>query len=127
MEGTQMYRLLAALAVTITLGLLSRLYPVGWYVYDKSLGDALYAMAAYLVLALVLFRLPPVLVATVALTFCGGIEVFKLTGIPARLGHLTVARWTLATTFSWHNLVCYVVGIVIVALLDRFLLRPYRG
>jgi hypothetical protein len=32
-----MGRLLAALAVTIALGLLSRLQPVGWYPYDKSL------------------------------------------------------------------------------------------
>ena len=47
-----MLRLLAALGVTVALGLLSRLRPLGWFVYDKSLGDALYAIAAYLVLAL---------------------------------------------------------------------------
>jgi len=122
-----MLRLLAALAATIALGLLSRLYPVGWSVYDKSLGDVLYAVAAYLFLALLLLRRPQVVVAIIALALCVAVEVFKLTGIPAEFGHLTVVRCTLGTTFSWHNLVCYLVGVVLVALLDRFLLRPHQS
>src|ERR1700730_14308530 len=47
---------LGALGITISLGLMSRLCPIGWPLYDKSLGDVLYAVAAYLFLALVLFR-----------------------------------------------------------------------
>ncbi len=54
-----MRRLLTALAVTVVLGILSRSRPIGWYPYDKSLGDLLYAVAAYLVLALLLPRRPP--------------------------------------------------------------------
>jgi hypothetical protein len=34
-----------ALLLTICLGLLSRLIPIGWYPYDMSLGDVLYAVA----------------------------------------------------------------------------------
>ena len=43
-----MIRLLAAMLIAIALGIVSRLYPIGWLFYDKSLGDVLYAVAAYL-------------------------------------------------------------------------------
>ncbi len=38
-----------ALGATILLGILSRRHPIGWPAYDKSLGNVLYAVAAYLV------------------------------------------------------------------------------
>src|SRR5438552_13485883 len=60
-------RALAALARTVALGLLSRLYPVGWPVHDKSLGEVLYAVAAVLALAPALPRRRPVLVAGLAM------------------------------------------------------------
>jgi hypothetical protein len=83
-----MRRLLIALVVTIALGLLSRLYPLGWSLYDKSLGDVLYAVAAYLALALIFFRWPFRLVAASTLAICLAIEFFKLTSVP-----LTTASW----------------------------------
>src|SRR5215831_9922418 len=106
-----MYNLLGALAVTVDLGLLSRLRPVGWPLYDKSLGDVLYAVAAYLTLALLLFRRPPALVALLALALCLAVEMFQATGVPARYAHLTAVRWLLGTTFSWHEVACYFVGV----------------
>jgi hypothetical protein len=121
-----MLRLLAALAVTVALGLLSRLRPIGWYPYDKSLGDVLYAMAAYLVLALLLFRKPPAVVAPVALAACLAVEFFQATDIPARYAHYLVVRWLIGTTFSWHDVVCYCVGVALVAAADVLLLRPRR-
>jgi hypothetical protein len=51
-----MSRLLLALIAVVALGLFSRLRPIGWSLYDKSLGDILYAVAAYLALALLLYR-----------------------------------------------------------------------
>jgi hypothetical protein len=119
-----MLRLLAALAVTVTLGLLSRLWSVGWPLWDKSLGDVLYAVAAYLVLALILYRRPASLVAALALGLCLAVEVFKTTGLPARYGHLVAVRWLLGTTFSWHNLACYLIGVAVICGLDRLVLRP---
>src|SRR5438105_14876907 len=107
-----MLRLLVALAVTVALGLLSRLRPIGWSLYDKSLGDVLYAVAAYLALALLLFRRPRALVAGLALGLCLAVEAFQATGIPARYEHLLVVRWLLGTTFAWHDVACYVVDVV---------------
>jgi hypothetical protein len=121
-----MVRLLAALAATVALGVLSRLYPLGWFVYDKSLGDALYAVAAYLALALVLHRRLPALVAALALAFCLAVECFQATGIPARNAHLGAVRWLLGTAFSWHDVACYFVGVAVAFGLDVLVLRPRK-
>jgi hypothetical protein len=120
-------RVVAALAVTVALGLLSRLCPLGWPVYDKSLGDVLYAVAVYLALALALPRRRPALVAGLALTFCLAVESFQATGIPARYAHLGPVRWLLGTTFSWHDVACYGVGVAGIFGLDGLLLRPRGG
>jgi hypothetical protein len=74
---------LLALLLAIGLGLTSRTVHVGWYVLDKSLGDALYAVAVYLGLRVLAPRLRPRWPALVAVAFCLGIELFKLTGLPA--------------------------------------------
>jgi uncharacterized protein DUF2809 len=118
-----MIRLLTALAVTIVLGLMSRLVPLDCSIWDKSLGDVFYAVAAYLALALVLWRKPPRLVAPLALALCLAIEFFQATGIPARYAHLGVVRWLLGTTFAWHDVACYCIGVGVIFALDVFLLR----
>lgn len=128
--GSGRWRVALALAGTIGLGLLSRLRPVGWPLYDKSLGDALYAVAAYCAIALVTpgrwrgagrWGL-----AAVALAVCEGLEFFQATGVPARYEHLAVVRWLVGTTFAWHDVACYVVGVAAAFALDRTLLRPGR-
>src|SRR3954464_14636073 len=102
-DGTPMLRLLLALAVTVALGLASRLYPVGWFLYDRVLGEVLYAVAAYLVLALLFFRTPPLFLAVLAFASCLAVELFKLTGIPAEHQHVFLVRWFLGMIFSWVN------------------------
>jgi hypothetical protein len=102
----------------VTLGLASRLYPVGWFLYDRALGEVLYAAAAYLVLAMLLFRKPPLVIAVLAFVCCLAVELFKLTGIPAAYQHVLLVRWFLGTTFSSVNLGYYFVGVVLIALAD---------
>jgi hypothetical protein len=113
-----MLRLLLTLAATVVLGLASRLYPVGWYLYDRVLGEVLYAVAAYLVLAILLFRKPPVFIAVLAFVCCLAVELFKLTGIPAEYQRLFLVRWFLGMTFSWVNLGYYFLGVVLIAFAD---------
>jgi hypothetical protein len=121
-----MARLLAALAVTTVLGLLSRLRPVGWSVWDKSLGDVLYAVAAYLVLALLFVRRRAGSVGPAALALCLTVEFFQGTGVPARYARYAVVRWLVGTTFAWHDVACYGVGVAAALALDVLLLRPTR-
>jgi hypothetical protein len=97
---------------------------IGWPLYDKSLGDVLYAVAAYLALAKVLYRKPPARVALLALAMCVAVETFQATGIPARYAHPWPARWLLGTTFAWHDMVCYVIRVAAILGVDWVLLRP---
>ena len=99
-----MLRLLLALAAAVVLGLASRLYPVGWFLYDRVLGEVLYAVAAYLVLALLLVRQPPWFIAVMASVCCLAVGLFKLTGIPAEYQHVFLVRWFLGMSFNWVNL-----------------------
>src|SRR5262249_16549554 len=113
-----MLRLLLALAATVFLGLASRLYPTGWFLYDRVLAEVLYAVAAYLVLAMLLARRPPWLIASVAFGSCVAVELFKLTGIPAANQGVFLVRWFLGMTFAWVNLGYYLLGVVLIAFAD---------
>lgn len=113
-----MLRLLLALAAAVILGLASRLYPVGWYLYDRILGEVLYAVAAYLALAMLFFRKPPLFIALLAFACCLAVEVFKLTGIPAKYQHVLLVRWFLGMVFAWVNLSYYFIGVVLSAFAD---------
>ncbi|HEY1189831.1 MAG TPA: DUF2809 domain-containing protein, partial [Gemmata sp.] len=106
------------LAMTVALGLASRLYPAGWFLWDRVLGEVLYAVAAYLVLAMLLFRKPPWLIAGVAFTCCLAVELFKLTGIPADNQRVFLVRWFLGMTFSVVNLGYYFIGAALGACAD---------
>ncbi len=119
--------LVLALAATVALGLASRLWPIGWYPYDKSLGDALYAVAAYLGLGLLWPKWAPRRLAGSALGFCVAVEVLQLTGLPARYAFLPPVRWLLGTHFAWHDVICYGAGIAGILILDHALLHRVKG
>src|SRR5436190_331039 len=45
---------------------------------------------------------------------------------PARHADFGVVRWLLGTTFAWHDVACYVVGVAAIFGADVLLLRPGR-
>ena len=112
-DVTPMLRLLLAMAVTVAIGLASRLYPLGWFLWDRVLGEVLYAVAAYLAVAVFLFRKPPLFIAAIAFVCCLAVELFKLTGIPAEYQHVFLVRWFLGMVYSWVNLGYYFLGVVL--------------
>ena len=73
------------LAAVIVLGVISRVAPLGWPPYDKSLGDVLYGMAAYLGLVLLLPRLPIGYSAALSAAACLAVEFLQLTEINSEL------------------------------------------
>ena len=111
-------RVLLALALTVGLGLASRLCPVGWFFWDRVLGEILYAVAAYLALSVFVVRKPPLFIAAIAFVSCLLVELFKLTGIPAENQHVFLIRWFLGMTFSVVNLGYYFFGVVLIAFAD---------
>ena len=115
----------AALAGVIALGIVSRVVPIGWFWYDKSLGDVLYAMAAYFGLALLLPRVSIGLIAALGACACLAVEFLQLTEINANLLKVPVLCWFLGTTFLWHDIVCYLVGVAVAVGIDALVLRRH--
>ena len=109
------------LPAIIMLGVISRTVPLGWPPYDKSLGDVLYGMAAYLGLALLLPRLSMRYSAAVAAAACLAVEFLQFTEINVELLKVPVLRWFLGEVFSWHDIVCYLAGIAITVGCDALL------
>ncbi len=104
----------------VAAGILSRVVHTGLVVFDKYLGDALYAAMVYVVLRLIWRTAAVALPAMAVMTI---LEVFQLTMIPARMltsGRLLVricAR-LLGTEFSFLDLLAYAVGIGCIYLVD---------
>lgn len=103
--------ILAALAIAV--GLASRRFPVGVSLWDKSLGDALYATMIFAFLALVRPAAGSLRLGVASFFVCAAIETFQLTGIPRTLPR--VLRLALGTEFAWHDMACYAIGAAVTA------------
>lgn len=115
--------LATALAI-ILIGVLSRTLHSGTALLDKYLGDALYAALLYLVLRAIAPARAPGGVALAAFGLVAAIEVFQISGIPARMARsgnpvLRLGAIVLGTGFSWYDLAAYAVGVLAVYLADR--------
>jgi hypothetical protein len=104
----------------IATGILSRVVHTGLVIFDKYLGDALYATMVYAILRLV-WRTRSV--AAWAMAVMTVIELFQLTMIPARMltsEHLIarICARAIGTEFSFLDLLAYGVGIACIYLLD---------
>jgi hypothetical protein len=110
---------LCIVAIIVT-GTLSRVFHTGFIVFDKYLGDALYAAMVYAILRLVFTRAKSVFIAMLLMI---AIEAFQLTMIPAHMlasEHLVVricAR-LLGVQFSLFDLLAYGVGLACIYLAD---------
>ncbi len=109
------------LAAIVSAGLLSRVAHTGFPLFDKYLGDALYAAMVY-----VLFQLSGRIarVALWAAVTMTAIEFFQLTRIPAdmlrsRYLAIRICARLLGTDFSVLDLLAYAVGIGCLAAIDR--------
>jgi len=127
------YRIISMflLIATAALGLLSRVVPLGIIVWDKYLGDVVYAAVFYFGLCLIIGRgiLLPKICATAF--YVTSIELFQLTPIPRQLNQSSnalvklFAYIVLGSTFSWRDLLAYAVGIVLAIIVDKSLSTQY--
>ena len=105
-----------SLVLIIALGILSRSVHSGWILFDKYLGDALYAAMVY-----VLVRLFRPTGAVIAMAIMTALELFQLTMIPAHLftspyWFVRIAARLMGTEFSFLDLAAYAVGIAVAAI-----------
>ncbi|HEY3439212.1 MAG TPA: DUF2809 domain-containing protein [Paludibaculum sp.] len=117
------------IAGIIAMGLLSRVVHTGFVIFDKYLGDALYAMMIYGFLRLFLRAQASGVSAMVVMT---AIELFQLTMIPAHLlasGHWVVRACArlMGVQFSFLDLAAYAVGIGCLHLADAGALAGRSG
>ncbi len=108
---------LKTLVPIISLGLFTRLVPLGWVIWDKYLGDALYAAMIY-VLVQFITRRKPTAVAALAMLIMTAIELFQLTLIPQHLLtspslSVRLTARLLGTHFSLLDLAAYAIGIAL--------------
>ena len=104
----------------IAMGILSRVVHTGLAVFDKYLGDALYAMMVYGILRLSSRAAASAVCAMVVMT---AIELFQLTMIPAHMlksEHLMtrICARLIGVEFGFLDLLAYGVGIGCIYLVD---------
>lgn len=111
-----------AAALTAAAGLVARVGLRGvpgtaWW--TGPLGDALYAVLAFLLVAFAAPQARTAVLAAAALGVCATIELLQLTGVPAALGRaFPPARLVLGTGFLWSDLLLYLVGVAAAAGVD---------
>jgi hypothetical protein len=104
----------------IAMGIVSRVVHTGLAVFDKYLGDALYAAMVYGILRQLSRAAPSAVCAMLVMT---AIELFQLTMIPAHMlssKHLMVRLCArlMGVEFSFLDLLAYGVGIGCIYLVD---------
>lgn len=110
-----------ALAIAAGLGIHLLARPSAW---TDAAGDALYAVAAYLLVLVVAPRALPVAAAAVAAAWCLAVELLQLTGLPRAIGEaFPPARLVLGTGFDVRDLVVYVVAVALAAGVDVLVMR----
>ena len=120
-------RLYAAIALLVLgLGLATRplrhVLPPG---VAENIGDTLWAVFVYLLAALVWHRAPTRTLAVGVALFSAAIETSQLYHAPwiDRLRATTLGGLVLGYGFSWGDLLCYLAGVCLCALVEQGLAR----
>lgn len=115
------WRYAAATAVTIAVGLASRAYRayLPWWL-AKNAGDALYATMVFFGVGVLVPRARTARTALAALAFCVAIELSQLYRAPwiDAVRETTPGRLVLGQGFHAFDLVCYVIGVALGAVLE---------
>lgn len=123
MKSARRYTFIYLCLIVIALGVISRILRFENAIFDKYLGDALYAILFYLLISMLVSELRVIRKATIVFILMVTLELFQLTRIPMALSQnenvlARIAAMLLGTVFSWLDILAYLVGIVIVASVD---------
>ena len=122
--------LVIALAATIALGLATRSPSLPWPAFATDhFGDALWAVAAYLGVCLLVPKLAPHWVALAALAISFGVEFSQLLTFDwlESIRATRLGRLLLGWGFLWVDLVRYSAGVLCAWLIDAALTVRNRG
>ena len=121
MANRRLTYLLLAVVVFIV-GIASRAIDLHSKLFNKYLGDALYAAMYYLALGIFHPKADAKWRVLFTALFVVSVECFQLTGIPLELrakgGFAKFFSILLGTVFSWFDMLAYFVGIIAIWLVD---------
>jgi hypothetical protein len=124
-------RLLWAALATAAIGILSRTVRTGSPLWDKYVGDVVYAAFFYLALSALWPGGAITAKALLTAVYVVAIETFQLTPVPAHLNHSAnpvvkaFAYVVLGSVFGWWDMLAYLTGIGGISLLDKLTLQRH--
>lgn len=122
-------RLLWVTLLAVAIGILSRMIRIGEPIWDKYVGDVVYAAVFYLALSLLWSEGAVTAKALLTAVYVVAVETFQLTPVPARLNQSAnpavraFAYVVLGSVFGWWDMVAYLIGIGGISLADKLFLR----
>jgi hypothetical protein len=124
MEQEKRRTLIYLSLVVIALGMASRILHFENAIFNKYLGDALYAILLYLLISILVGNISSITKGAIVFVFMIALELFQLTQIPLTFGQnknvlIRFIATLLGTVFSWLDVLAYVVGIVVIAFIDK--------
>lgn len=109
--------------ITIILGLLSRKVQGLAQIISSYSGDALWALMVFFLFSFLFNKKSTIFILVISIIFSYGIEISQLYHAPwiDSIRATTLGGLILGFGFLWSDLICYTVGIVIGAIIDKII------
>ena len=109
--------------ITIILGLLSRKVQGLPQIISSYSGDALWALMVFFLFSFLFNKRSTIFILVISIIFSYGIEISQLYHAPwiDSIRATTLGGLILGFGFLWSDLICYTVGIVIGAIIDKII------
>ena len=109
--------------ITIILGLLSRKVQGLPQIISSYSGDALWALMVFFLFSFLFNKKSTIFILVISIIFSYGIEISQLYHAPwiDSIRATTLGGLILGFGFLWSELICYTVGIVIGAIIDKII------
>ena len=109
--------------ITIILGLLSRKVQGLAQIISSYSGDALWALMVFFLFSFLFNKKSTIFILVISIIFSYGIEISQLDHAPwiDSIRATTLGGLILGFGFLWSDLICYTVGIVIGAIIDKII------
>ena len=109
--------------ITIILGLLSRKVQGLPQIISSYSGDALWALMVFFLFSFFFNKKSTIFILVISIIFSYGIEISQLYHAPwiDSIRATTLGGLILGFGFLWSDLICYTVGIVIGAIIDKII------
>lgn len=109
--------------ITIILGLLSRKVQGLPQIISSYSGDAFWALMVFFLFSFLFNKKSTIFILVISIIFSYGIEISQLYHAPwiDSIRATTLGGLILGFGFLWSDLICYTVGIVIGAIIDKII------